>query len=198
MLSCKWGCSCPCWYLADVFSWAAAVSSLPHSCIINNLLPLRLTGGNESRRNALKLASALPKVRSPQRDNAFLSYLRTSCDAEQWSSLGHACTKHTLDGHFTNARLDLFTWEGISASQPVMGPAFPRLTHTVNIQHLLDSCDRADEILIWSSVESPRAKTEVPRCWFSAPWGTDLGVSSCSQLLKDTQNDKRKYCWRHF
>lgn len=52
---------------------------------------------------------------------------------------------------------------------------------TVNIKHLsLDSCDRANEILIWSSWKA-RKQAKVPRCWFLAPWGTDLGVSNCFQ-----------------
>lgn len=65
-------------------------------------------------------------------------------------------TKHKLNCHFTNARLESFTW-GMSTSQSVMcGIGFPPNV-TVNIKHLLDSCDRANEILIWSSVESLRA-----------------------------------------
>lgn len=75
MMSCKWGCSCPCWCFADVFSWAAAASSSPHSCIINNLLRLLFTGGNERRRNAMKLASALPNVRLHRERKCFFSLI---------------------------------------------------------------------------------------------------------------------------
>lgn len=64
---------------------------------------------------------------------------------------------------------------------------------TADVKHLQDSSDRANQILIWSSLESPQAKTD-----FRLPGALIWEFSSCFQLQEDTQKDKRKYCWRHF
>lgn len=78
---------------------------------------------------------------------------------------------------------------GWGCSHETTGRISPLLPNaTVNIKTLAGFLRQSKR---YSNLESLRAKTEVLRCRFSAPRGTDLGVSSCSQLPEDTHRTIR-------